>query len=184
MFFLRQPLPQGYFTGLCSISFDSLGSPRPFLQSFLDSQPPSTGAWGYFSPGAGLCTCLCWPSWNSFSPISPTCHGLFEWQHSHLIKHSSELLICYELAEGALCSIIYYQIIVLAPVLTSQHTTSDWPPDKLYGVITTFWAQQFIYFSVHLLVHLSNAHFISLSTIGSFGRSWTPEKSGSTISCF
>lgn len=35
--------------------------------------PAYTGPWDRSSSGAGLCTSLCWSSWDSCWPVSPTC---------------------------------------------------------------------------------------------------------------
>lgn len=58
------------------------------------------------------------------------------------------------------------RVTVLAPVLTLRYTTRDWSPAGLLAAVTTSWAWQSSYFSVHLPVHLPNAYFISSAGFG------------------
>lgn len=66
------PLLQGHF-----ISFGLIWCPPGpswiFLPSWFPAcwPPACTGAWGYFFPGAGFSTLLCWALWDSHLPVSP-----------------------------------------------------------------------------------------------------------------
>lgn len=76
------------------------GSPDHFLKSCFPTRWPLTymSAWGFFSSGAGLCTCSCWTS-----------------QGSHLVDLPS-LLISYDLPSLLIygwkhCSVVYQTLL-------------------------------------------------------------------------
>jgi len=60
---------------------------RSFSAGLLPSclMPARPGAWGYSLPGAGLDNSICWTWWGPCQPVSPSCWGPSEWQHTHLL---------------------------------------------------------------------------------------------------
>ena len=85
---------QGHIAGLVSTC-----SPRATLAPFLQSccpdgwLPVCNGAQDFSSPGAGLCTSLCWTLWGF-------CQGPSRWQHNPLAyRPLLPLCVIWELAE-------------------------------------------------------------------------------------
>ena len=131
---------------LCWLLF-KLVSTRTFSAKLFSTWAAAAyaGAWGCYSPGAGLFTSRCWNSWGSCQPISPACHGPPGCQHNPLA---------------------YQPLLPLMKILNRIGPLMDpWGTLLLTGVqldfvplITTLWAQPFSQFLVHCLLIQSILH--------------------------
>lgn len=76
-------------------SLDKLATPCLSQPRLPFSFPGHSAIHGFFSPGAGQCTSLCWTPWGSCS-ISPAPPGPPGWQHSPLAQLSLLLVFCQQ----------------------------------------------------------------------------------------
>ena len=76
-------------TLLARVHLESTRTPTAFSTKLVSSWSALiyTGGWGYYSPGAQLCTSLCWTSWGSRQTICPACWGPFGQQQNPLMYH-------------------------------------------------------------------------------------------------
>lgn len=122
--------------------------------------PTCPGEWGYPSPGARLSSYHCWAPWGPCWPISPVCQspaqpsGLSTTPRSSVLS-ASMLRVQSVLSTRPLMKMCCPQYQSLGC------TTSGWSPDGFTGLITTLWAQQFRWFSVHFIVYLCKPYFIT-----------------------
>lgn len=122
----------------------SLKTSRTFSAKLLSSWsvPISShpGTWTCSSPGAELCVCLDWSSWDSSLPISPAYGGPSEWQHKQLScvsvpPPSSELSInLLKMHSASTCKSLMNGLNNVGPSINPLwYSTSDCPPSGLHA---------------------------------------------------
>lgn len=148
------PKAEAHFWHMVSLWFQQVTpGPSPLISSLA---PDFMGVGSYSSPAAGLGISL--HSHEEHWCISPTCDGLCEQQHTHLVYHTSQICVACKLAESALCASMqdineeltqpwaHYQSL-----RRSRVTILQWDPVL---PATTPQAWKFSQFSVHLTEHL------------------------------
>lgn len=138
--------------------------PEPLCKTHSSIWPPHS------SSDPGLCSSLCWISWDSCLFYSPACQGPSNWQHKHLM-YQLILSVSYHLETCWVTRSLVKKLTVVEPVATTAvyhwWLTCSWICTTSHKSLCNF-----NQFSVQLIIHLSSLYFICLSTRILWGRVW------------